>query len=116
EGDEEGDEEMSRRTRPDGLDLADTGELAAHVVDDAPFDASGLTPEQQIRNIAQVVMDYTQVTRDHNGHGRPPTYVARVDAIAGAARQLAEMVVAHLDQQHQWPNSGDVTEDDVDAF
>jgi hypothetical protein len=50
-----------------------------------------------MRNVAACVLEYTERTRDWNGRGRPPTYAARVDAIAGAARQLAEMVLASLD-------------------
>lgn len=53
--------------------------------------------EQQLRNVASVLMQYTEVTRPANGRGRPPTYAARVDAIAQTGRQLAEMVLAYLD-------------------
>ena len=56
-----------------------------------------LTPEQQLRNVARVAMEYTEKTRLSNGKGRTSVYPANKDAIAGTARQLAEMIVLYLD-------------------
>lgn len=56
-----------------------------------------LTHEQKMRNVASILRQYTEVTRQHNGKGRPPTYAARVDAIAQTGRHLADMVLAYLD-------------------
>ncbi len=56
-----------------------------------------LTVEQQMRNVANVLRKYTEVTRSQNGRGRPPTYAARVDTISHTGRQLAEMVLEYLD-------------------
>jgi hypothetical protein len=58
-----------------------------------------LTSEQQLLNVAACVMQHTEVTRRHNGRGRAATYASNVDAIAGAARQLAEMVDAYFGEQ-----------------
>lgn len=57
---------------------------------------NALTPAEQLHNLAQCVLSYTEVKRAHNGRGRTKTYAANVDAIAGAARQLAGMVELHL--------------------
>jgi len=56
-----------------------------------------LTFEQRIRNVASVVHQYTKVTRPHNGRGRMPSYAVDKHTIAGAARQLAEIVLEYLD-------------------
>lgn len=60
---------------------------------------AALIPEQQLRNVATALLEYTQVTRDYNGRGRPSTYAARVDTIASTGRQLAQMVMAYIDGQ-----------------
>lgn len=44
-------------------------------------------------NVALCVMRSTQVVRHQNGRGRSRTHVDSPDAIADAARQLAEMVL-----------------------
>ena len=56
-----------------------------------------LTEDEALRNVANTVMDLTTVTRYHNGKGRPRTYNGDIDAIAGAARQLADMVIMMLE-------------------
>lgn len=53
-------------------------------------------PEQQMRNVAAVLMRYTEVKRHHNGKGRCATYSADLDTIAQTGRQLAEMVEAYF--------------------
>lgn len=60
-----------------------------------PF-LSDLNPNEQLRNVAQTVLDLTEVQRRYNGRGRCATYNGDVDAIAGAARQLADMVLDAL--------------------
>ena len=55
------------------------------------------TEVEALRNVANCVMDLTTVTRHHNGKGRAKTYNGDIDAIAGAARQLADMVIMALD-------------------
>lgn len=56
-----------------------------------------LTEDEALRNVANTVMDLTTVTRYHNGKGRSRTYIGDIDAIAGAARQLADMVIMMLE-------------------
>lgn len=56
-----------------------------------------ITPEEQIRNVAQILMKYTEVERHYNGRGKSPTYASDRVAIRDTGRQLAEMVLAHLD-------------------
>lgn len=59
--------------------------------------ASTLTEEDALRNVANCVMALTEVTRYHNGKGRARTYNGDIDAIADAARQLADMVIMMLE-------------------
>ncbi len=59
-----------------------------------PADTSPDDRATALRNVARCVLRHTAVKRLHNGRGRPSTYAADVDAIAGASRQLAEMVMA----------------------
>lgn len=61
------------------------------------------TFEQQMRNVASILRQYTEVTRPHNGKGHAPTYAARVDAIAQTGRQLADMVIEYLDKRDSGP-------------
>lgn len=63
----------------------------------APAPTAMISPAQQLRNVAQVLLDHTTVVRQHNGRGRCATYAANTDAIAQTGRQLAEMVLAYLD-------------------
>lgn len=56
-----------------------------------------LSPEDQLRNVARIMLEQSTILRYHNGHGRPATYPANIDAIAGTGRQLAEMILAYLD-------------------
>ncbi len=60
-----------------------------------------LTPEQQLQNVASLMLEETEVKRQYNGKGRTATYSANVDAIAGTGRQLAEMIIAYLDGKLQ---------------
>jgi hypothetical protein len=68
---------------------------------------ANLTIEQQLRNVAQIVEEVTEVTevtevmRPRTGKRRTKTYAQNVDAIAGAARQLAAMVLQYLDADNQ---------------
>lgn len=52
-----------------------------------------VSPDEALRNIAQAVIELTEVRRAHNGRGRSRTYAGTVDDIASAARQLAEEVL-----------------------
>lgn len=56
-----------------------------------------LTPEQQLRNIAALLIEQTEVVRTWNGRGRSSTYAAPLGEIAPTARQLAEMITQYLD-------------------
>lgn len=56
-----------------------------------------LNAEQQLRNVAAIVLEQSRPTRYHNGKGRAPTYPVRIDALAGSAQQLAEMILKYLD-------------------
>lgn len=56
-----------------------------------------LTPEQKLRNVANLVLKYTTVSRQHNGKGKAPSYSEDKHVIAEAARQLAEDVLVYLD-------------------
>lgn len=60
--------------------------------------AAEVTEAEALRNLAACVMGYTELKRRHNGRGRHATYAAEPEAIAGAARQLAERVLALLDR------------------
>jgi hypothetical protein len=72
------------------------GEAAAQAADRREARVRELTDEQKMLNVAACVRQYTEVTRRWNGRGKSSTYAASVDAIAGAARQLAEMVEAYF--------------------
>lgn len=56
-----------------------------------------ITEADALRNVAQCVIDLTTVKRFHNGRNRSRTYNGDIDAIAGAARQLAEMAINLID-------------------
>lgn len=56
-----------------------------------------ISPEQQLRNVAAIVIKNTTVTKYHTGQGRSRQYAADADTIADSARQLAEMILRHLD-------------------
>ena len=59
-----------------------------------PSDATtSMSSAERLRNVAQCVLRQTQIVRDRSGRTRHRTYVADVDAIAEAARQLAELVL-----------------------
>jgi hypothetical protein len=64
---------------------------------------STLTENEALRNVANCVMTLTEVTRYHNGKGRARTYNGDIDAIAGAARQLADMVIMMLEDDNAVP-------------
>src|SRR5690606_38353342 len=63
---------------------------------DGEDESKGLGPERQLLNVAKVLLAHTEVKRQHNGRGRSATYAADTDAIAQTGRQLAEMVIQHL--------------------
>ena len=55
-----------------------------------------LTFEQQMRNVARILVQYTE--RDNKaGRRSRQRYRADTDAIAGTGRHLAEMVLEYLD-------------------
>jgi hypothetical protein len=56
-----------------------------------------ILPEDQLRNVARILLEATEVTRPHNGRGRPASYAGSVDEIAQAGRQLAEMILDYID-------------------
>jgi hypothetical protein len=56
-----------------------------------------ILPEDQLRNVARILLETTEVTRPHNGRGRPAGYAGNVDEIAQAGRQLAEMILDYID-------------------
>lgn len=58
---------------------------------------AGISDDEALRNVANTVMDLTVVTRYHNGKNRSRTYNGDIDAIASAARQLADMVLNAAD-------------------
>ena len=62
-------------------------------VNDDPIDPSRLTRREKLLELAQCVLCYTEVVRDHDGRGRHRTYAAEPDAIAEAARLLAQLVL-----------------------
>lgn len=66
-------------------------------------EAATQTEAESLRNVASVVMALTEVTRYYNGKGRPRTYNGDIDAIAGAARQLADMVIMMLEDDNAVP-------------
>ena len=71
--------------------------------DDLLLITSTLTENEALRNVANCVMTLTEVTRYHNGEGRARTYNGDIDAIAGAARQLADMVIMMLEDDNAVP-------------
>jgi hypothetical protein len=73
------------------------------LADENPFDSDHLSAEEKLRNVARCVLADTEVKRTFNGRGRCQTYAQSVDAIAQSARQLAEDVIAYLDQQPPQP-------------
>lgn len=56
-----------------------------------------LTPEQQLRNVAALILEQTETKRTWNGRGRSSTYAAPAGEIAPTARQLAEMIIQYFD-------------------
>ncbi|MFN8467312.1 MAG: hypothetical protein U0X20_17270 [Caldilineaceae bacterium] len=58
-----------------------------------------LSPEDQLRNVAHILIEETRAVRSYNGRGRSAVYEAGVDTIAGTGRQLAEMVIAYLNKE-----------------
>lgn len=58
-----------------------------------------ITPEEQLGSVARSLLSYTHIRKPHNGNGRgrqTRIYAADVDTIAETGRQLAEMIIAHL--------------------
>lgn len=62
---------------------------------------AGISDDEALRNVANAVIELTAVIRYYNGRGRPRTYHGDIDAIASAARQLADMVLNALDAEEQ---------------
>ena len=62
-------------------------------MNDDPLDPSRLTRREKLLELARCVLRYTEVVRDHDGRGRHRTYAADPDAIAEAARLLAQLVL-----------------------
>lgn len=59
--------------------------------------AHEITPEEQLGSVARSLLSYTHIRKPHNGRGRQTRiYAADVDTIAETGRQLAEMIIAHL--------------------
>lgn len=58
---------------------------------------AGISDDKALRNVANAVIELTAVIRYYNGRGRPRTYHGDIDAIASAARQLADMVLNAAD-------------------
>lgn len=58
---------------------------------------AGISDDEALRNVANAVIELTAVIRYYNGRGRSRTYNGDIDAIADAARQLANMVLWNYD-------------------
>lgn len=56
-----------------------------------------ISPKQQLRNVAKLVIERTEPSRESNGRGRMSSYKHSKHEIASTSRQLAEMVLAYLD-------------------
>ena len=69
--------------------------------EDNPLTAPEPSPEEALRNLAEVVRQHTQIVREHNGRGRSKTYAKDIDAIASAARQLGDEINIYLERQQQ---------------
>ena len=61
-----------------------------------PFTTPEPPPEQQLRNVAHILLRYGVVKRQHNGRDKRPTHEADCAAIRDTGVQLAEMVLAYL--------------------
>lgn len=66
-------------------------------------EAGTQTEAEALRGVANTVMAFTEVKREHNGKGRARTYNGDIDAIAEAARQLADMVIMILEDDNAVP-------------
>lgn len=66
------------------------------------------TPEQQLRNVAALLIKQTETKRNYNGKGRSATYAAPLGEIAPTARQLAEMVQQYLDGTLETLDTGEL--------
>lgn len=55
--------------------------------------SAGPNELEQLRNVANCVVRYTETVRPHNGKRKCSTYAEDIDTIAGSARQLAEMIL-----------------------
>ena len=62
-------------------------------MNDDPSDPGRLTKREKLLDVAQCVLRYTEVVREHVGRGRHRTYAADPDTIAETARLLAELVL-----------------------
>ena len=63
-----------------------------------PFTTPNPPPEQQLENVAHILLRYGVVRRQHNGRGKRPIYGADCVAIRDTGVQLAEMVLAYLQE------------------
>lgn len=66
-------------------------------------EAGTQTEAEALRGVANTVMTLTEVKREHNGKGRARTYNGATDAIAEAARQLADMAIMMLEDDNAVP-------------
>ena len=70
-------------------------------MNDDPLDPSRLRRREKLLELARCVLRYTEVVRDHDGRGRHRTYAAEPDAIAEAARLLAQLVLGEQQRSEQ---------------
>jgi hypothetical protein len=78
-------------------------------VNDDPLDPSRLTNREKLLDLAKCVLRYTEVVREHDGRGRHRTYAADLDAIAEAARLLAELVLGEQSPEGSAKHAGKTT-------
>lgn len=71
--------------------------MAIETLDELLASAGEISEDEALRNVANTVIALTEVVRYHNGKGRSRTYNGDIDAIADAARQLANMVIMMLE-------------------
>ena len=63
-----------------------------------PFTTPAPPPEQQLKNVAHILLRYCVVKRKGSGEGKRPIYEADCEAIRDTGVQLAEMVLAYLQE------------------
>lgn len=77
--------------------------MAIETLDELLASAGEISEDEALRNVANTVIALTEVVRYHNGRGRSRTYNGDIDAIAEAARQLADMVIMMLEDDNAVP-------------